>query len=211
MPTIAVAAITSGLSVPFENARAAYYADRTYPTDLRKGYKSIFDALRRIPSEEGANYLIKGAPLIMARNYCMFSVSVYLYDFQRDFFYLMREDAHGGDMSRFFRIATPIVLATAFGCIFACPWDNAARYMVEFQPKINGECVYNGNYRKALIDVWYWHNKGNYWAGLSGFYLKHAPTMGFALYFAENLGLFQRWKHNSMLMAANNDTDNNYQ
>ena len=106
LPTITVAALTSWFSVPFENARAAYYADKTYPSELRKGYKSIFDALRRIPSEEGANYLIKGASPIMARNYCLFSASVFLYDFMRDFFYLLREDAHGGDMARPFRIIT---------------------------------------------------------------------------------------------------------
>ena len=40
-------------SAPFaiviEMAQRAYYADSTFPEDLRKGYKSFFDALKRIP------------------------------------------------------------------------------------------------------------------------------------------------------------------
>ena len=93
----------------------------------------------------------------------------------------------------------------------ACPWDNAARNLVEFQPKINGKSVYGENYRQALAEVWFWKQKGNYFSGFSSFYLKHAPAMGLSIYLAENLGLFSRWKHSSMLMAGNNDTDNNYQ
>jgi solute carrier family 25 (mitochondrial oxoglutarate transporter), member 11 len=46
--------------VPFENARRAYYADKTWPIELRKGYTSPINALIRIPFEEGPYYLIKG-------------------------------------------------------------------------------------------------------------------------------------------------------
>ena len=56
---------TCFLSVPFENARRAYYADRSWPLELRKGYSSPFNALYRIPFEEGPYFLFKnGLPLI---------------------------------------------------------------------------------------------------------------------------------------------------
>ena len=56
---------TSILTVPFENARRAYYADRTWPLELRKGYTSPINALLRIPFEEGPYFLFKnGLPLV---------------------------------------------------------------------------------------------------------------------------------------------------
>lgn len=51
---------TCFLTIPFENARRAYYADKTWPTELRRGYTSPTNALLRIPFEEGATYLFKG-------------------------------------------------------------------------------------------------------------------------------------------------------
>jgi hypothetical protein len=48
------------LGVPFENARRAYFADKTWPVELRRGYTSPTNALLRIPFEEGVGYLFKG-------------------------------------------------------------------------------------------------------------------------------------------------------
>ena len=41
----------SPFGVAIEMAQRAYYADKTFPDKLRKGYNSYFDALRRIPVE----------------------------------------------------------------------------------------------------------------------------------------------------------------
>jgi hypothetical protein len=51
---------TCALGIPFENARRAYYADRSWPIELRRGYTSPTNALLRIPFEEGLGYLFKG-------------------------------------------------------------------------------------------------------------------------------------------------------
>lgn len=57
---------TSFLTVPFENASRAYYADKTWPLELRRNYTSATQALVRIPFEEGPSYLFKGGfPLAM--------------------------------------------------------------------------------------------------------------------------------------------------
>ena len=52
------AALSAPLSVPFEIAKMAYYGDKTFPKELQKGYKSYFNALIRIPFEEGCIYKI---------------------------------------------------------------------------------------------------------------------------------------------------------
>lgn len=51
---------TAALTVPFENARRAYFADRTWPVELRKGFRSPISALLRIPIEEGPMQLFRG-------------------------------------------------------------------------------------------------------------------------------------------------------
>lgn len=86
IPVCMAALVTSPLSVPFEIAKACYYGDKTYPKHLQKGYTSPFNALIRIPREEGPWYLWKGAFPIIARNYMSFSFLAYLYDFLIDKF-----------------------------------------------------------------------------------------------------------------------------
>ena len=55
---------TCWTQIPFDNARRAYYADRTWPVELRRGYSSPLNALLRIPFEEGPLFLFKnGFPL----------------------------------------------------------------------------------------------------------------------------------------------------
>lgn len=57
---MAAFAPTCWLTVPFENARRAYYADKQWPLELRRNYTSPTQALLRIPVEEGLGYLFKG-------------------------------------------------------------------------------------------------------------------------------------------------------
>jgi hypothetical protein len=51
---------TCGLTIPFENARRAYYADKTWPLEMRRNYTSPTNALIRIPFEEGAWSIFRG-------------------------------------------------------------------------------------------------------------------------------------------------------
>ena len=56
---------TAPLTVPFETAKRAYYADKSWPLELRRGYTSPTQALFRIPFEEGPSYLFRGGfPLV---------------------------------------------------------------------------------------------------------------------------------------------------
>lgn len=83
-PTVVAAVLTSWISVPFEIARSAYYADRTFPKELQKNYTSIFNALRRIPFEEGPYYFYKNSFPILVKNYFQTSALFLLYEFIQD-------------------------------------------------------------------------------------------------------------------------------
>jgi hypothetical protein len=76
--------LASPLGVAVDMVSRAYYADRTFPKELQKGYKSYFDAFRRIPFEEGPYYLFKNAfPLYVKHIFGPFS-SFLIYDWLID-------------------------------------------------------------------------------------------------------------------------------
>jgi len=50
-------------------ARMAYYADKTFPTELQRNYSSYWNALRRIPFEEGPYFLFKNSFPLYIRNF----------------------------------------------------------------------------------------------------------------------------------------------
>jgi len=65
---------TAWMTVPFETAQRAFYADKTWPLELRRNYTSPTNALLRIPFEEGPAYLFKGGFPIVANQMAYFSV-----------------------------------------------------------------------------------------------------------------------------------------
>ena len=64
---------TCWTAVPFEMAARAYYADKTWPVELRRGYTSPLNALVRILFEEGPSYLFKGGLPIILRDQLFFT------------------------------------------------------------------------------------------------------------------------------------------
>ena len=64
---------TCWTAVPFEMAARAYYADKTWPVELKRGYTSPLNALVRIPFEEGPSYLFKGGLPIILRDQLFFT------------------------------------------------------------------------------------------------------------------------------------------
>jgi solute carrier family 25 (mitochondrial oxoglutarate transporter), member 11 len=65
-------------------AQRAFHADSTFPQELRKGYKSFFDALRRIPIEEGPYYLFKNTFPLWTKHILGPFTLFYSYDWLKD-------------------------------------------------------------------------------------------------------------------------------
>jgi solute carrier family 25 oxoglutarate transporter 11 len=62
----------------------AFYADKTFPKELQRGYTSYFNALRRIPFEEGTYYLFKNTFPFIARNFFQTLTMLFAYDYLKD-------------------------------------------------------------------------------------------------------------------------------
>lgn len=82
--TMFAALVTAPIGIPLETARMAYYADKTFPKELQKGYTSYWNALLRIPFEEGPYYLFKNSFPIFGRNFLQTLTLFYSFDWMKD-------------------------------------------------------------------------------------------------------------------------------
>ena len=135
---------TSWLTVPFENARRAYYADKTWPLELRRNYTSATQALVRIPFEEGPGYLFKGGfPLIM-NQFLFWTMYVNIYIFLKNKFFLFWVY---NDIS--YEVCKTIFMSASFVVASAISYPAYhTREMVDLWPKERGGfCTWNNSYR----------------------------------------------------------------
>ena len=135
---------TCACGVPFENARRAYYADKTWPMELRRNYSSPISALLRIPLEEGPHYLFKGGfPIFMSEWLFWTSVTSFYGFLKNKFFWLNLYHDFNYDYIK------ALELTGAFGVasVIAYP-AYFVREMVDIWPKERGgHCTWDNNYR----------------------------------------------------------------
>ncbi len=62
----------------------AYYGDKTFPKELQRNYTSYFNALRRIPFEEGPYFLFKNCFPLLMKNFFQTLTLMYTYDYLKD-------------------------------------------------------------------------------------------------------------------------------
>lgn len=135
---------TCWTGVPFEMSRRAYFADKTWPIELRKGYSSPTNALLRIPFEEGPYYLFKGGLPIITHAYLFWTTWFTTHTWMKNKFYFfwVYNDYN-------YNYCKAIMLGLTFGIssVIAYP-AYYAREMVDLWPKERGgHCTWNNNYR----------------------------------------------------------------
>lgn len=203
-PAIFAALATCWVGVPFEMAKLAYYADKTFPEELQRGYKSYFNALRRIPFEEGPYYLFKNCFPFLMRNFFQTLTLFYTYDYLKDKFGTVT--FRSGDWPYWLTHGMISFISIYFACVFSYPWAVTIREMVDFWPKEKGGvCTFDNNYRKAAIWLWYHDFGSNYFPGFfSNYVWRQAPWMAASLYMADKMGMFTYWSHDPYAGAGNN-------
>lgn len=137
---------TCWTGIPFENARRAYYADRTWPLELRRGYTSPLNALVRIPFEEGPLYLFKGGFPIYTSAFVFWTSVCTIYSFNKNkFFFLWVYNDFNYDYIK----AGNLGISFAISSFLAYPL-YFTREMVDIWPKERGgHCTWNNSYRQC--------------------------------------------------------------
>jgi len=180
---------TSITGVPVETAKRAYYADKTWPLEYRRNYKSPLNALIRIPFEEGPSYLLKGGLPIVIRDGIFFSFffSIYAWLKNKLFFLWVYND-----FSYEWIKLLMMTFSWGMGCLASYP-AYFAREMVDLWPKERGgHCTWNNSYYNAIM--WAYHNQDlfftNYFAGYTNYMVKKGIPVFIAVWMADNIGMF---------------------
>lgn len=180
---------TCWTSIPFENARRAYYADKSWPLEMRRGYTSPINALCRIPFEEGPSYLFKGGFPIWTSQYLFWATYCTFYSFIKNkyFFLWVYQDFNYNYIK-----AGNAALSFAIASAFAYPF-YFTREMVDIWPKERGgHCTFNNSYRQAAkfmienMDILYF----NFMSGYTTWVKRYGLPYLIALWTADNLGMF---------------------
>lgn len=137
---------TCWTTIPFENARRAYYADKTWPSELRRNYTSPTNALMRIPVEEGPYYLMRGG-FPVAMNQWMFWVTyltLFTWFKNKFFFFWVYNDFN-------YDYCKALMMGFSFGVASTVAYPAYyTREMVDLWPKERGgHCTWNNNYRQC--------------------------------------------------------------
>jgi len=179
---------TCWLTTPFENARRAYYADKTWPVELRRNYTSPTQALFRIPMEEGPTYLFRGGFPLAANQFLFWSIYCTLYTWTKNkFFYLFVYHDFPYDYIKLLN------MIWSFGAASAIAYPMYyTREMVDLWPKERGgNCTWNNNYRacaKWMIENMDMHSY-NYMANYTQWIRRYGAIYFIALWTADNLGM----------------------
>jgi hypothetical protein len=180
---------TCWTGIPFENARRAYYADRTWPVELRKGYSSPLNALVRIPFEEGPSFLFKGGFPIWTSSFMFWTTFCTMYSFNKNkFFFLWVYNDFNYDFIK----AGSMAISFGAASFLAYPFYYT-REMVDLWPKERGgHCTWNHSYRQCA--KWMIENMDqlyfNYMTGYTRWLKRFGIQYFIALWMADNLGMF---------------------
>ena len=133
--------------IPFENARRAYFADKTWPVEMRKNYTSPTQALFRIPFEEGPSFLFRGGAPLAANQWMFWTTFCTIYTFHKNkYFYLW---LYQGFSYEYIKLINMFV---SFGIASTLAYPlYYAREMVDIWPKERGgHCTWNNSYKKCF-------------------------------------------------------------
>jgi solute carrier family 25 (mitochondrial oxoglutarate transporter), member 11 len=179
---------TCGLVIPFENARRAYYADKTWPIELRRNYTSPTQAMFRIPFEEGPSFLFRGGAPLAMNQWMFWTTFCTLYTFHKNkYFFLWVYQGFSYDYIKMCNMVVSFGIASALAYPF-----YFAREMVDLWPKERGgHCTWNNSYKNCFkwqidnMDFLGYNFMTNYWQWMR----RYGFTYFAAIWVADNLGM----------------------
>jgi solute carrier family 25 oxoglutarate transporter 11 len=190
---------TCWTGIPFENAKRAYYADKTWPAELRRNYTSPTNALLRIPVEEGPYYLMRGGLPIASSQWMFWVTYLTLFTWNKNkFFFLWVYNDFPYDYCKAINMGFSFAVASsvAYPCYYI-------REMVDLWPKERGgHCTWNNSYRQCF--KWCIENMDilgyNYLTNYTQWVRRHGAMYLGALWMADSMGMMSNVNegHNSL-------------
>jgi len=186
---MASSTLTCWLTVPFDNARRFYYADKTWPLEMRRNYTSPTNALIRVPIEEGLPALFRGGLPIVVNQWLFWTTYMTFYSFIKNkSHFLWTYHDYSYDYIKALNVGFSFGIAAAF----SYP-AYYVREMVDLWPKERGgHCTWNNSYRNCFrwaienMD----HTGFNYYKNMMHWMRRYGFLYMGSLWMADSLGMF---------------------
>lgn len=190
LPTMLFSLLCCPFLAPVEATKAAFKADRTFPKEMRIGYKSLFDTFFKI-AKENPMYFFKNSSFVMFASYIQTSFLFSIYEYNMELFLPVYHEEVGG--SRAMVKTFSAGLASLGASMFSFPVMVTVRNVIEVYPRQISQDFFKGAYRKAFWYFWSSELWSQAWVGYfkSGYFFKNYPTMFALVWLADNFGYFK--------------------
>lgn len=85
------------------------------------------------------------------------------------------------------------------------PFAVKTRELVELWPKLNGQCRFEGNYRKAMVWLYYSDFYGSLFSGFyKNYFWNVFPSLFITVWLADSFGIFTYWYMDMFRSGATN-------
>ena len=183
-----VASFMSGwTNYPLAVARKAYYADQSWPEELRKGYRSPLHALVKIPFSEGPLFLFRGGLPVYLGNAigCGWFFTFYTWFKDKSKFFWIYHDFNYS-MCKFIILSGSMALAS----IFWQPWLTVKDILDNAPKDRGGKPTFNSSYEAIRYVKLRWNEyQPNLMYGYWRWFRSYGIQMFISVWLADNLGL----------------------
>lgn len=155
-------------------------ADTMLPEEQRRNYKSVFDAFRRIPAEEGIGGLWKGCVPTMVRAMVLNGTLFSTYEELKEVMFRVMPD--NKDAAWFISS----IMAGCAASFASLPFDNAKTKMQKMTPGPDGQMPYRNVFHCIGSEIKV-NGALGLWAGLPTFCVRVAPINVMALVISEQI------------------------
>lgn len=190
LPTVIGALLTSVWIAPIAAAKAAFRADRTFPAELRFGYKGPLHALLCLARDNPLLLFRDTLPFVFG-SYIQTSFLFSVFEFNMEYFSPIYADSVGGSRNMLKLYAAG--LAAFAASAFSYPVMVSVRNVIHLMPTQISEGRFRSSYRKAFWFYWNSELWSHAWIGYfkSGFFLKSFPTLFAVIWLADSFGYFK--------------------
>lgn len=175
--------------IPFEVARKAYYADQSWPTELRKGYRSPLHALVKIPLTEGPLFLFKGGLLTYIGTSVFTGWTFFMYTWLKNkLFFLWLYNDISYSWVKFINMNIAFFVGSGFGYPFI-----SLKEMMDTWPKERGG---RDTFESSGWNAFKWFRLNfetyhtNFMNGYWRWFRRQGAIFYIAMWYADNMGLF---------------------
>lgn len=179
MCSIAAGGIGSFIGTPFDLCLVRFQSDSTLPPEDRRNYKNVFDAMRRIATDEGVLKLWNGAVPTMARAIALTTAQLVSYEESKE----RIEAIWGTENAKLNIFAASMVSAVATSSA-SLPFDNLKTKLQKQKAGPDGVLPYKNMldcFTKSVAK----EGVTGLWAGLPTYYFRVGPHAIITLITAE--------------------------